>query len=92
MSNIAHDRRLLTSMVMLNSLSSFGGVLLRGLDIMIAKGLARGNVFWSGSLAMGCRMSNSRYTDSPPVRLMLLGRDLGREVMTGSSCPFNPTR
>ena len=92
MSNITQDRRLLTSMVMLTSLSSFGGVFLKELDMMIVEHLPRGDAFWSGSFDMGCGMSISRYTDSPPVRLMPLARDSGREIMTGSSCPFNPTR
>ena len=91
LSNIAWGRRLLTSMVMLTSLSSFGGVVLRGLDIMIAECLPRGNAFQSGSFAMGCGMLISRYMDPPPVKLLLLARDSGREVLMGSSCPFNPT-
>ena len=47
-------------MVMLTSPSGFGGVVLRGVDIMIAEHLPRGNAFQSGSFAMGCRMSISR--------------------------------
>ena len=78
-------------MVMLTSLSSFGGVVVRGLDMMIAECPPRGNAIQSGSFAMGSRMLISRYTDLPPVRLMPLARDLGREVMTGSLHPFNPT-
>ena len=78
-------------MVRLTSLSSFGGVVLKGLDMMIVEHLPRGNAFWSGSFAMGCVMSISRYMDSPPVRLMPLARDSGMEIMMGSSCPFNPT-
>ena len=91
MSNIAWDRRLLTSMVMLTSLSSFSGVVLRGLDMMIVEHPPRGNAFQSGSFTMGCGMSISRYTDLPPVRLMPLARDSGREIMMGSLHPFNPT-
>ena len=59
-SNIAWDRRLLTSMVMLTSLSSFGGVVLRGLAIRMGEHLPRGNTFWSSSSTMGCRMSTSK--------------------------------
>ena len=59
-SNTARDRRLLTSMVMLTSLSSFRGVVLRGLHIMIAEHLPRDDAFQSGSFAMGCGMSISR--------------------------------
>ena len=59
-SNITQDRRLLTSMVMLTSLSTFGGVVLRGLAIRIAEHLPGCNAFWSGSSAMGCRMSTFR--------------------------------
>ena len=36
---------------------------------------------------VGCQFS--RKTDSPLVRFMPLARDSGREVMMGSSCPFN---
>ena len=78
-------------MVMLTSLSSFGGVVLKGLDMMIVEHLPRGDAFWSSSFAMGCGMLISRCTDSPPVRLMPLARDSGREIMTGSLHPFNPT-
>ena len=74
-------------MVILTSLSSFGGV-----DMMIVEHPPRGDAFQSGSFAMGCGMSISRSTDLPPVRLMPLARDSGREIMMGSSCPFNPTR
>ena len=59
-SNFALDRRLLTSMVMLTSLSSFGGVVLRGLAIRIEECQSRGNAFWSGSSTIGCRMLSSR--------------------------------
>ena len=45
MSNIIQDRRLLTSMVMLTSLSSFGGVVLRELAISIEGLPPRGNTF-----------------------------------------------
>ena len=69
-SNITWDRRLLTSMVMLTSLSNFGGVVLRGLVIMIVEHLPMGDAFQSSSSAMGCRMSVSRWMDLPPVRLM----------------------
>ena len=59
-----HDQMCLTSpktsMVMLTSLSSFGGVVLRGLAIRIEEHLPRGNAFWSGASARGCRMSTSR--------------------------------
>ena len=58
---------------------------------MIMEHLPRGDAFWSSSFTMDCGMSISRYTDLPPVRLMPLARDLGREVMTGSLHPFNPT-
>ena len=58
MSNITQDRRLLTSMVMLTSLSGFGGVVLRGLDMMIVEHLPRGDdgvfasiqPYWVGDL------------------------------------------
>ena len=86
MSNITQDRTLLTSLVMLTSLSSFGGV-----DMMIVECLPRGNAFQSSSFTKGCGMSISRYTDLPPVRLMPLARDSSREIMMGSLCPFNPT-
>ena len=69
-SNIAQDRRLLTSMVMLTCLSDFGGVVLRGLVIIIVEHLPIGNAFWCGSSALDCRMSISRNMDLPPVRLM----------------------
>ena len=70
MSNIIQDRRLLTSMVILTSLSGFGGM-----DTMIVEHLPRGNAFQSGSFTMGCGMLISRYTGSPPVRLITLARD-----------------
>ena len=47
-------------MVMLTSLSGFGGVVLSGLAITIEEHLPRGNAFWSDSSAMGCGMSTSR--------------------------------
>ena len=50
-----------------------------------------GGTFWSGSSAGDCGMSISRYTDLPLVRLMPLASDSGREVIMGSSHPFNPT-
>ena len=70
MSNITQDRRLLTSMVMLTSLSGFGGVVLKRLDMMTVEHPPRGNAFWSGSFTKGCGMLISRYTDLPPVRLI----------------------
>ena len=91
-SNITRDRRLLTSMVMLTSPSDFGGVVLWGQAIMMVEHLPMGDAFQSSSSAMDCGMSFSRYTDSPPVRLLPLARDSGREVMMGSLCPLNPTR
>ena len=60
MSNIAQDRRLLTSMVMLTSLSDLGGVVLRGLVIMIAEHPPMGDAFQSSSSVMGGGMSISR--------------------------------
>ena len=60
MSNIAQNRRLLTSMVMLTSLSDLGGEVLRGLDIMIAECLPRDDAFQSGSFTIGCGMLISR--------------------------------
>ena len=71
MSNIAKYRRHLTSIVMLTSLSSFGGVVLRGMDMMIVEHLPGDDAFWSGFFAMGCGMSISRYTGLPPVRLII---------------------
>ena len=43
---------------------------------MVAEHLPRGDAFWSGSFAMGCGMSISRYTDLPPVRLHAIGQGL----------------
>ena len=71
-------------MVMLTSLSSFGGMVLKGLDMTIVEHPPRGNAFWSGSFTKGCGMSISRYTDLPPVRLMPLARDSGSDIMMGS--------
>ena len=56
--------------------------------MMMMEHLPRDNAFQSGSFAKCCGMSISRYTDLPPVRLMPLARDSGREIMTGSSRPF----
>ena len=60
MPSITQDRRLLTSMVMLTSLSGFGGMVLRGLVIIMVEHLPIGDAFWSGSSAMGYKMSISR--------------------------------
>ena len=59
-SNIALDRRLLASMVMLTPLSGFRGVVLEGLAIRIEEHPPRGDAFWSCSSAMGCGMLTSR--------------------------------
>ena len=59
-SNITLDRRPLTSMVMLTSLSSFGGVVLGGLAIRMEEHPPRGDAFWFGSFTMGCRMLTSK--------------------------------
>ena len=59
-SNMAQDRRLLTSMVMLTSPSNFGRVVLWGLAIMMVECLPIGGTFWSGSSARFCGMSISR--------------------------------
>ena len=44
-SNITLDRRFLISMVMLTSLSGLGGVVLRGLTIVMGEDLPKGNAF-----------------------------------------------
>ena len=59
-SNIAQDRSSLTSMVMLTSLSGFGGVALTGLAIRMEEHLPGGDAFQSDSSAIDCRMSTFR--------------------------------
>ena len=82
MSNIAQDRRLLTSMVILTSLSSFGGVVLRGLAIMTAEHFPGGDAFqslgrWICLLLGLCHWPGTwagRLWQSPHVHSTLVGR------------------
>ena len=72
MYNTTQDRSSLTSMVMLTSLSAFGGEALMGLGIKMGKEwLPRGGALSSGPSVMGCGMSTFRYMGLPPSKFGL---------------------